>query len=389
MIPALLRAAALVLVATLVAVAPVLGEPSDAAAAQGVGGDLRSEYPLRDAKRCCSSSPAPAATVHQPGPNGSVDGEGGLTLWMLAIALASCLALAWLVRSRPEEIPRVDLSRAAAIAGAIPRAVRGVDFGRVTAIPRGVPRAVRGIDVSRVTAVARAVPRVARKVDLRAVIPSRDRPHRDRAAAPELEPSGGIEKDHPMDDEAPTPARRDQPPERHLAAAGDAVVDPAPPVQLDPPHYADTRTPEHGPSASMEEHDPMDDEAPTPARRDPPPERHLAAAGERPAVPPPPVQLVAPRSFAEVEAIRDGFIGSTAVVLDLRSTEPELANGLTYFASGFTFGLGGAMRELAADLYLLTPRDVSVSAEESTRLLASLLPAPKPGNSAAGSSPPA
>ena len=353
MTPALHRAAALVLVATMVAVVPVLGEPSDAAATQGVGGDLRSEYPLHDAKQCCSSSPAPAATVHQPGPDGSVDGDGGSTLWMLAIALASCLALAWLVRSRPEEIPRVDLSRAAAIAGAIPRAVRGVDFGRVTAIPRGVPRAVRGIDVSRVTAVARAVPRVARKVDLKAVIPSRDRSR------------------------------------QHLAAARDAVVEAPPPVQLDRPHYADTRTPEPEPSGSMEEHDPMEDEPQTPARPEPPPERHLAAAGERPAVPPPPVQLVAPRSFAEVEAIRDGFVASTAVVLDLRSTEPELANGLTYFASGFTFGLGGAMRELAADLYLLTPRDVKVSAEESTRLLESLLPNPKPGSSAAGSSPPA
>jgi len=139
----------------------------------------------------------------------------------------------------------------------------------------------------------------------------------------------------------------------------------------------------------MEEHDPMEDEPQTRARREPPPERHLAAADERPAVPPPPVQLVAPRSFAEVEAIREGFVASTAVVLDLRSTDPELANGLTYFASGFTFGVGGAMKELAADIYLLTPRDVKVSAEESTRLLESLLPNPKPGNSAAGSSPPA
>ena len=82
---------------------------------------------------------------------------------------------------------------------------------------------------------------------------------------------------------------------------------------------------------------------------------------------------MAPRSFAEVEAIRDGF-GDAAVVLDLRSTEPELAKGLTYFASGFTFGLGGAMKQLAEDMYLLTPRGVEVSAEDIARLLESLLP---------------
>ena len=52
------------------------------------------------------------------------------------------------------------------------------------------------------------------------------------------------------------------------------------------------------------------------------------------------------------------------MVLDLRSTEPELAKGLTYFASGFTFGLGGAMKQLAEDMYLLTPRGVEVSAED-------------------------
>ncbi len=192
-----------------------------------------------------------------------------------------------------------------------------------------------------------------------------------------------------MDDEPPTTARPEPPPEQRSAAPVDRPSAPPPPVRLDRPHRAGARTPEPEPSGTMEEHDQMEDEPPTPARRDPPPERHLTAAGERPAVPPPPVQLVAPRSFAEVEAIRDGFSASTAVVLDLRSTEPELANGLTYFASGFTFGLGGAMRELAADLYLLTPRDVNVSAEESTRLLESLLPNPNPGSSAAGSSPPA
>ena len=135
MIRALLRAAALVLVATLVTVAPALGDPPEATAAQSVGGDLRSEYPLHDAKQCCSASPAPAAVVHQPGPGpgGRVDGDGGLRLWVLAIALASCLALAWFVHSRPETIPRIDLSRAAAIAGAVPRAVREIDAGG----PRG------------------------------------------------------------------------------------------------------------------------------------------------------------------------------------------------------------------------------------------------------------
>jgi len=118
----------------------------------------------------------------------------------------------------------------------------------------------------------------------------------------------------------------------------------------------------------------MDDEPPTPARQDPPPKAPRAVPGDRPAVAPPPVQLVAPRTFAEAEAIRPGFSRSLAVILDLRSTDPELATGLTYFASGFTFGLGGAMQELADGVYLLIPRDVQISAEETARLRASLLP---------------
>ena len=384
MIRALLRAAALVLVATLVTVAPVLGEPADAAAAQGVGGDLRSEYPLHDAKQCCSASPAPAAVVHQPGPGpgGRVDGDGGLTLWVLGDracvvsgpGVARPLEAGDDPPSGPEPGGRDRRRRSEGGARNRRRRVTGAG---------GVPRAVRGIDVSRFTAAARAVPRAARKVDLKAVIPTRDRPRRG-APAPEPEPSGIIEDHDRMDDEPPTTARPDPPPEQRSAAPVDRPSAPPPPVRLDRPHRAGARTPEPEPSGTMEDRDRMADEPPTPARRDPPPERHLAAPRGR-ARPPPSAWWHRHRSswwrrarFAEVEAIRDGFGASTAVVLDLRSTEPELANGLTYFASGFTFGLGGAMRELAADIYLLTPRDVEVSAEESARLLESLLPNPNP-----------
>jgi len=129
MIVAALRAG-LVLLAALLLASPAIGDPGGGAATPSVGGDLRSEYPLHDSKQCCSSAPAPAAAIHQPGAgvDGQVDDGGGLTLWLLALALASCLGLAWFVHSRPETIPRVDLSRAGAIAGAVPQAVRRIDL---------------------------------------------------------------------------------------------------------------------------------------------------------------------------------------------------------------------------------------------------------------------
>jgi len=52
----------------------------------------------------------------------------------------------------------------------------------------------------------------------------------------------------------------------------------------------------------------------------------------------------------------------------LQAEEPELARRLVDFCSGSTYVLGGKMERVARNVFLLTPSNVEVSAEERRRL---------------------
>jgi cell division inhibitor SepF len=81
------------------------------------------------------------------------------------------------------------------------------------------------------------------------------------------------------------------------------------------------------------------------------------------------VHLVIPRSFNDAQAIADRFKDSVPVILNLQSADPELAKRLIDFSSGLTYALNGGMQRVADKVFLLTPRDVEVSAEERARLV--------------------
>jgi cell division inhibitor SepF len=90
------------------------------------------------------------------------------------------------------------------------------------------------------------------------------------------------------------------------------------------------------------------------------------------AVPPPSsvrVHLVVPRSFNDAQQIADKFKQSIPVILNLQGTDTELSKRLIDFASGLTYALNGGMQRVADKVFLLTPRNVEVSAEERARLL--------------------
>ncbi len=75
-----------------------------------------------------------------------------------------------------------------------------------------------------------------------------------------------------------------------------------------------------------------------------------------------------PRSFDDAQRIADRFKRSHPVILDLQTTEGELADRLIDFASGITYGLGGGMEEIGEMTFLLTPRDFAISPEDRARL---------------------
>src|SRR5437660_9160475 len=81
------------------------------------------------------------------------------------------------------------------------------------------------------------------------------------------------------------------------------------------------------------------------------------------------VHLVVPRSFNDAQQIADKFKESIPVILNLQSTDQDLSKRLIDFASGLTYALDGGMQRVAAKVFLLTPRNVQVSAEERARLL--------------------
>ncbi|MFN2628923.1 MAG: cell division protein SepF [Gaiellaceae bacterium] len=81
------------------------------------------------------------------------------------------------------------------------------------------------------------------------------------------------------------------------------------------------------------------------------------------------VHLVVPRSFNDAQQIADKFKQGIPVILNLQSSDSELAKRLIDFASGLTYALDGGMQRVADKVFLLTPRNVEVSAEERARLL--------------------
>ena len=81
------------------------------------------------------------------------------------------------------------------------------------------------------------------------------------------------------------------------------------------------------------------------------------------------VHLVTPSSFNDAQEVADRFKRSVPVILNLQTTDSELAKRLIDFASGLTYALDGGMQKIAEKTFLLTPRNVEVSAEEKARLV--------------------
>ena len=81
------------------------------------------------------------------------------------------------------------------------------------------------------------------------------------------------------------------------------------------------------------------------------------------------VHLVLPRSFNDAQQIADRFKQGIPVILNLQSADPELSKRLIDFASGLTYALNGGMQRVADKVFLLTPRNVEVSAEQRAQLL--------------------
>ena len=81
------------------------------------------------------------------------------------------------------------------------------------------------------------------------------------------------------------------------------------------------------------------------------------------------VHFVAPKNFNDAQDVADKFKATIPVILNLQSTDTDLAKRLIDFSSGLTYALDGGMQRIADKVFLLTPHNVEVSAEERARLV--------------------
>jgi cell division inhibitor SepF len=75
-----------------------------------------------------------------------------------------------------------------------------------------------------------------------------------------------------------------------------------------------------------------------------------------------------PKRFNDAREVGDRFKEGIPVIMNLQGTDDSIARRLVDFASGLVYGLSGTIETVANRVYLLTPADVEVSAEERERL---------------------
>src|SRR5580704_1789658 len=103
--------------------------------------------------------------------------------------------------------------------------------------------------------------------------------------------------------------------------------------------------------------------APAPLRSVPMP----VAASSAPA-PAAKVHVASPSEFADAQEIADRFRNGQPVIVNLGNAYRELAHRMIDFCSGVAYALGGTMDKVADKVFLMTPSNVEVSAEEKRRL---------------------
>lgn len=80
------------------------------------------------------------------------------------------------------------------------------------------------------------------------------------------------------------------------------------------------------------------------------------------------VHFVEPRVYDDAKEVGDKIREAVPVIMNLQGVDDDLFRKLTAFASGLAYGLDGNIQPLAHRVYLITPANVEVSAEDRRRL---------------------
>ena len=77
---------------------------------------------------------------------------------------------------------------------------------------------------------------------------------------------------------------------------------------------------------------------------------------------------MAPLQFGDARQIADKLMSSQPVIINLQVANRELMRRMIDFCSGVAYALSGKMERVADKVFLVTPSNVQVSAEERQRL---------------------
>lgn len=81
------------------------------------------------------------------------------------------------------------------------------------------------------------------------------------------------------------------------------------------------------------------------------------------------MHVVEPRAFNDAKEIGDKLRVNSAVIMNLTQANPDLAKRLVDFASGLTYMAQGTIKKVGDRIFLLTPPNVEVSADEARELM--------------------
>ncbi|WP_430333015.1 cell division protein SepF [Rhodococcus sp. ACT016] len=80
------------------------------------------------------------------------------------------------------------------------------------------------------------------------------------------------------------------------------------------------------------------------------------------------ITTLRPRDYGEARTIGERFRDGTPVIMDLVEMSNADAKRLVDFAAGLAFALRGSFDKVATKVFLLSPADIDVSAEERRRI---------------------
>ena len=92
---------------------------------------------------------------------------------------------------------------------------------------------------------------------------------------------------------------------------------------------------------------------------------YITGAGQRPFDR---ITTIHPRTYNEAKQIGESFRESTPVIMNLSDMDDSDAKRLVDFAAGLSFGLRGSIERVTAKVFLLSPQNVDVTAEDKARI---------------------